>query len=70
MYPFFFADQMALLIVLALAILALSRVMQFARADSKIIAICFGPPLALGLYYLLSRLFRAFSDGFGQPAGG
>jgi carbon starvation protein CstA len=61
---------LAVLIVLVLAILALIRVTQFDRIDAKIISICFGSPLAIGLYFLLSRLFRALASGFSEIAGG
>jgi hypothetical protein len=56
-----YADQLALLIVLVLVVWALIRVTGVAQYDNTIIAICFGSPLAIGLYYLLSRLFRAFA---------
>ena len=56
-------DQLALLIVLALATLVVGR------TDAKLLTVCFGAPSAIGLYYLLSRLFRVFHEGFGQLAG-
>jgi len=63
MHTSLIADQLALLIVLALATLVV------VRTDAKLLAICFGAPLAIGPYYLLSRLFRAFHEGFVQLAG-
>ena len=63
MKTFLLADHLALFIVVVLAISAMMR------SQSKIIAACLGSPFAIGLYYLLSRLFRAFSDHFGQLAG-
>jgi|KBSMisStaDraftv2_1062788.scaffolds.fasta_scaffold1200790_1 hypothetical protein len=62
-------DHLAVFIVMALGIVAVSRVMRSHRTDVKIIAICFGCPLAIALYYALSRLFRALTEGFGQLAG-
>jgi hypothetical protein len=62
-------DHLAVLIVVAIAIFAMIRVMQFRRIDAKIMAICFGSPLAIGLYYLLSRLFRTLAAGFAERAG-
>jgi len=41
-----------------------------ARTEAKLLTICFGAPLAIGFYYLQSRLFRACMDSFGQLAGG
>jgi hypothetical protein len=50
---------------LALGAFALNRVMQLGRAGRNSNRGLFGPPSALGLYYLLSRLFRRSPDDNG-----
>jgi hypothetical protein len=55
-------DQLAVLIVLAVAVLVLTRVMRMGN-DVTIIAICFGSPLAIGLYFLLKHLLRVLVGG-------
>jgi hypothetical protein len=52
-------DQLALLIVVALVVLVLIRLRHIGSSDVTIIVICFGSPLAVGIYYVLKRLFRA-----------
>jgi hypothetical protein len=55
-------DQLAVLILLAVGVLVLTRVLRMGY-DVTIIAICFGSPLAIGLYFLLKHLLRMLVGG-------
>jgi hypothetical protein len=55
-------DHLAVLIVLAVVVLVLTRVMRMGY-DATLITICFGSPLAIGLYFLLKHLLRMLVGG-------